>query len=287
MLAHLRERWFLLALIGVLVVGMTWPEMVGPIARRLPREAIVAPPLGWLASQVLPVELAVGVVVAVVVPSTLAASTVFTRRAGGNDAATVLVTVITNLGCFLVAPLWLRILVGERGAESGEIDYTSLMLQLAGLVVAPIAVAQIARRWQSVKDWSGRHKARLGELAQVGILGMVLVGAVGGGERLQELGDSSALVAADIGLMIVVVLAIHLVLLFAGYYLAILLRMNHADAIAVGISGSQKTIMVGLYVALAFSPLAILPMVAYHAGQLVVDTLVTDWWRRQAPHDRQ
>ena len=116
---------------------------------------------------------------------------------------------------------------------------------------------------------------------------MVLVGAVGAGEKLQELGDSSALVAADIGLMIVVVLAIHLVLLFGGFCLAKLLRMNRADAIAVGISGSQKTIMVGLYVALAFSPLAILPMVAYHAGQLVVDTLVTDWWRHQASHVRQ
>ena len=58
------------------------------------------------------------------------------------------------------------------------------------LVVTPIAVAQIARRWQSVKDWSGRHKSRLGELAQVGILGMVLVGAGGAGEKFQELGDS-------------------------------------------------------------------------------------------------
>jgi predicted Na+-dependent transporter len=30
---------------------------------------------------------------------------------------------------------------------------------------------------------------------------------------------------------------------------------------------------------LAVGPLAILPMVTYHAAQLIVDTLVADWWR--------
>ena len=55
-----------------------------------------------------------------------------------------------------------------------------------------------------------------------------------------------------------------------------------ADAIAVAFSGSQKTLMVGAYIALAVGPLAILPMVAYHAAQLIVDTLVADWWRARS-----
>jgi sodium/bile acid cotransporter 7 len=322
MLAHLRERWFLLALVTVLVAGMAWPDAVSPFTQRLPREAVVAfvmllmalpmearamwnaarrpgaawlgtlvnagiaPPLGWLASQVLSVELAVGVIVAVVVPCTLAAATVFTRRGGGNDAVAILVTTITNLACFLTVPLWLWLLVGERGTEAGAIDYSALMLQLALLVVAPIAAAQLARQRLPIAAWATRHKKLLSEIAQAGILCMVLVGAVGCGERLQDLGNDSALVAFDIGLMIAVVAAVHLVLLFLGFNLAGALGMNRPDAIAVGIAGSQKTIMVGLYVALAFSPLAILPMVAYHAGQLILDTLVTDWWRRRSPPAR-
>ncbi len=47
-------------------------------------------------------------------------------------------------------------------------------------------------------------------------------------------------------------------------------------------SGSQKTLTVAIYLALAVSPLAILPMVAYHAAQLVIDTLIADRWRRSA-----
>ena len=37
--------------------------------------------------------------------------------------------------------------------------------------------------------------------------------------------------------------------------------------------------MVGAYLALAVGPLAILPMVAYHAAQLIIDTLLADWLR--------
>jgi sodium/bile acid cotransporter 7 len=57
------------------------------------------------------------------------------------------------------------------------------------------------------------------------------------------------------------------------------MRMTREDRIAVGISGSQKTLMVGLQVAIA-SQLLILPMVVYHVGQLIVDTIIADRWRR-------
>jgi sodium/bile acid cotransporter 7 len=312
MLAHLRERWFLLALVAVLVAGMAWPEATAPLAAWIPRHAIVAlvmllmalpmegramwdaarrpgaawlgvlmnagvaPPVAWLASHLLPHDLAVGVIVAATVPCTLAAATVWTRRAGGNDAVAILVTMVTNLACFFVVPAWLKLLVGT----AAEVDYRALMIQLAALVVAPVAAAQIARWFSPIAAWAGERKMTLSNLAQIGILGMVLVGAVGSGHRLQEFGDDLALVAGELLAMVAVVAAVHLVLLFAGFYLAQFLGLGRPDAIAVGIAGSQKTIMVGLYVALAFGPFAVLPMVAYHAAQLIIDTLVADYWRQ-------
>jgi sodium/bile acid cotransporter 7 len=314
MLAHLRERWFLLALAAVLVGGMAWPEATQPIARWIPRQAVVAvvmflmalpmelramwdavrrpgpawlgaivnaglaPPLGWLASGLLPPELAVGVIVATTVPSTLAAATVWTRRAGGNDAVAILVTLITNLACFFVAPAWLKLLVGA----AVEVDYRALVIQLALLVVVPIAAAQVVRLWSPLAEWAGARKGHLSNLAQVGILCMVLVGAVGCGVKIRELQDSSSLTLGTIALMIATVAAVHLALLYCGFHAAKFAGMSRADAIAVGIAGSQKTIMVGLYVALAFGPLAILPMVAYHAVQLLVDTLVADRWAKHS-----
>jgi sodium/bile acid cotransporter 7 len=71
-------------------------------------------------------------------------------------------------------------------------------------------------------------------------------------------------------------------MLACGIALAAGLRLPREDRIAVGIAGSQKTLMVGLQVALACQ-LLILPMVVYHVGQLIVDTIIADRWRRP-PH---
>ncbi|MCA9153063.1 MAG: bile acid:sodium symporter, partial [Planctomycetales bacterium] len=65
-----------------------------------------------------------------------------------------------------------------------------------------------------------------------------------------------------------------------GYQLARASRMAREDCIAVAIAGSQKTLMVGLHVAITYySGLAILPMITYHVGQLFLDTLIADRMR--------
>ena len=45
---------------------------------------------------------------------------------------------------------------------------------------------------------------------------------------------------------------------------------------AVAISGSQKTLMIGLEVALMFGGLAALPIITYHVLQLIADTMLVD-----------
>ena len=241
----------------------------------------VAPPLGWLVGRVLPAELAMGVVLAACVPCTLATAAVWTRRAGGNDAVAFLVTMITNLACFLVVPAWLLLLVGVRA----DVDFRGIVVGLILLVVLPIIVAQTLRQWRRIGELAGCHVVMLSTAAQVGVLLMVAVGAVRSGERLAELGHDSVVSAGNVVLMICAVAAVHIVLLGTGFGLSRLLRISRPDAIAVAFSGSQKTLMVGAYLALAVGPLAILPMVAYHASQLVIDTLAADWLRQRRSVD--
>jgi sodium/bile acid cotransporter 7 len=320
MLANLRNRWFMLALVAVLAFGMIWSSELTTLAEHFPRRAAVAavmllmalpmetsamwqavrrpgaawlaaainsglaPLLGWLAARLLPLpeELATGVIVATVVPCTLAAASVWTRRAGGNDAVAILVTMMTNLACFLVIPFWLRLLVGGATVATLQLDYRGLMLTLALLVVLPIIVAQLLRQWRPLGAAASRHKVALGVLAQVGILSYVFIGAIGCGQELREKLTSGLVISVgDVVLMIAAVTTIHLALLKIGLYAARALALSRPDAIAVGIAGSQKTIVVGLHLASLFGPLAILPMVAYHAAQLLIDTLIADWLRRQ------
>ena len=308
-----------MALVGVLGAGMIWPAALHPVVRWLPGEMVVAvvtfimalpletrrlwdaarrpgpswlavalnsgvaPPLGWIASRMLPGELAVGVIVATTVPCTLATAAVWTRRAGGNDAVAFLVTIITNLSCFLVVPAWLWLLVrSETQAQlrRAEINYLEIVVGLILLVVLPIVVAQLLRQRRSVGAWALRHKHRLSLAAQIGVLLIVFLGAVNCGLRLQQISNGSAVSAGSISVMVLAVAGVHVVLLLLGIGLSQSLRFTRADAIAVAFAGSQKTLMVGAYLALAVGPLAILPMVAYHAAQLVIDTLVADWFRR-------
>jgi sodium/bile acid cotransporter 7 len=307
------QRWFLLALIAVLLAGAFWPATIRPIVQLLPGDLIVAtvtfimalpletaafwaairrpgpswlasfinsglaPPLGWLASQAVAPELAAGIILAATVPCTLATAAVWTRRAGGNDAIAFLVTMITNLACFMVVPAWLWLLIGVRA----NVDFKHIVLGLILVVVLPIIAAQIIRQWPPIGSWATNHKHALSAFAQVGVLWIVGVGAVICGERLVMTEGGAGVTVTDIVMMIVAVATVHGVLLWIGFRAATILNFNRADAIAVAFSGSQKTLMVGAFLALAIGPLAILPMVAYHAAQLVIDTLVADRWRRQ------
>lgn len=319
MLASLQRHWFLLGLLAVLIAGIMWPAVMRPLVGWLHGNLIVAgvtwimalpletrvllwhsvrrpgpawlavalssgiaPPLGWLASRGLPLELAAGVIVAATVPCTLASAAVWTRRAGGNDAVAFLVTMITNLACFFVVPAWLKLLVGSRsGIDFEGIDYGKVLVALVLLVVVPIIVAQLMRQWRPIGEWATRRKSLLSLFAQIGILAMVLLGAIDCGERLQSVTGGSILSARNLTIMIVAVVAVHVTLLLLGYFGAKAFRMAPADAIAVAFAGSQKTLMIGVYLAAAVGPLAILPMVAYHAAQLLIDTLVADWYRER------
>jgi solute carrier family 10 (sodium/bile acid cotransporter), member 7 len=313
MIARIRDRWFLLALVTLLVAGMGWPSEMRPLIAWLRTDWLVAivtftmaltletsairsslgrpgaallgaamnagvcPPLGWLASRLLPPELAVGVIVATVVPSTLATAAVWTRRAGGNDAVSFLVTMITSLACFLVVPGWLRLLSGVQA----DVDYFAIVVGLVLNVVVPILLGQLLRQWRPLGSWATRHKKSLGLFAQLGVLVMVLIGAVRSGETLAGVDDRSVLTAANLITMIAAVAAVHLSVLWLGLRTSRALGIAWPDSIAVAIAGSQKTLMVGAYVALAIGPLAILPMVAYHAVQLFVDTLIADRWAKR------
>jgi sodium/bile acid cotransporter 7 len=225
----------------------------------------------------LPDELATGVILAATVPSTLASAAVLARRADGNDAVAFLVTMITSLACFLVIPAWIGLLIGVRT----DIDFGDIVLGLMMLVVLPIVVAQVLRQWRPIGLLATQHKMLLSTFAQVGVLAMVLIGAVFCGERLAELETDSPMTTGAVILMIIAVTVIHMMLLIAGFSLSRAFSWGQPDAIAVAFSGSQKTLMVGAYLAMAVGPLAILPMVAYHAAQLVIDTLIADWLRQR------
>jgi sodium/bile acid cotransporter 7 len=93
--------------------------------------------------------------------------------------------------------------------------------------------------------------------------------------------DAQALLAWDLATILTAVVVVHVSMLWTGLLLARFSRFSRADQIAVAFAGSQKTLMVGLLVAISLQ-VTILPMVVYHVSQLFIDTLIADRFRRQS-----
>ena len=318
MKSFLIHRWFLLSLAAVMAVGLFGSDVLLPVANcvplrygivavvlflmALPLEARVmwrtirrpaAPLLGvamnsmampllvWLFVTVLGAallggELSLGLLVVAATPCTLASAAVWTRRAGGNDAVSIMVTVITNASCFLVTPFWLLHMTGQEA----EIDASAMITTLALVVVLPMTLAQLARLARAVGHWATRNQTPLGVLAQLGVLSTILIGSIQTGQRFG--GGSASPGLGQLLMLLVSIVGIHVAILTAGMLLARLLKMERRDGIAVGLAGSQKTLMVGLQVCMELG-FNIIPMVAYHISQLLIDTLIADRLRRDQP----
>jgi sodium/bile acid cotransporter 7 len=243
------------------------------------------PLTAWGVSWALRPDLALGLLIVASIPTTQASCAVWTRRAGGNDAVAVMVTVVTNLFCFLLTPFWLATMTGNK--VTIPIEPMDMMLELSVVVVLPMAAAQVLRLYRPVGRWATARKTPLSVLAQTGLLMMVFIGAVQAGLKLQT--NATPISAGDTAAMLASVCGVHLAMFYAGLLLGRLLGIRWEDRLAVAFSGSQKTLMIGLHIALSptfNNGLAMLPMVAYHVCQLLLDALIADRLRARGPNQK-
>ena len=313
MLARFRHQWFLLSLLGVVASGillasvasaerlapitdnaairhiivatvlflMALPQQPGDLWKTMRRPTApllavainfgVLPIVAWSISGWLSVPMAHGLMVAAATPCTMASAAVWTRRAGGNDGAAIMVTILTNLTCFAVTPLWVSITTSATGSS---IELVPLIQKLAIVVVAPMILAQLLRRWSVVSEWADRQRQLSATVAQYGILTMVFIGSIRMGQWL--LNDvANGFTILELVKMLLAVWFLHLSMWLLGIASGRAFGLSRLDWIAVGFSGSQKTLMVGLQMALDCG-FTILPMVCYHISQLLIDTVLAD-----------
>ncbi|MFV0445352.1 MAG: bile acid:sodium symporter family protein [Planctomycetaceae bacterium] len=327
----LQRRWFLLALVTLIVaghwLGMRWPETVTGTSQRWIgsqtkswliagilycmsvtldgrrfRHALLRPlPVLWAivvnavgipmaASLLLPWQLipdfSMGLLIAASVPCTLAAASVWTRRAGGNDAVSLLVTLLTNGACILYTPFWLQLFSGG----SALLDLRSMIERLFFTALLPTLVGQLTRLVPPCARMADRLKISLGVAAQIGVLLIVFVSACDGGVRLSagSTGRPDATSVPSLASLLVVAvscIALHLSAMIVSLLGAKLLHFDHGDLVAVAFAGSQKTLPIGVLIATdpqmfgVDYPWAVFPMLIFHASQLFIDTAVADRMR--------
>ncbi len=309
MKAFLARRWFLLTLVGGGLLAVRRPEMFAWVGTLDPRLVIAAalflmawtlpgrslarvaaapgpvlwavavsyaflPALGWLAGALLPDPFRIGLLLMTSVPCTLASCVLWTRRAGGDEAAALLVILATTATSWLVTPTWLRLATDTAVA----VDTPAMMLDLLLTLVLPVGLGQACRVPAALARAAARCKTPVGVVAQLLVLIILLKAAANVGARLEEgpLGVSGLSVlltaAACVG--------VHLAALGGGLWGSRRLGFDRPSQMAVAFAGSQKTLPVALLLFeryfQATYPLAVLPLVFYHFGQLLVDTFIAD-----------
>lgn len=308
------QHWFLVLLAICLLLGFTVPGLFSPFAHFAPfRNGIVVavmilmgwtlqpksiariirqplpsllaigintavvPLLAWPTIWLLPQELSGGLIVSAIIPCTLASASVWTRAAGGDDAVAMMTTVVTNLACFVVAPLGLWLMLGQQV----QIDVGNQMRGLFWQVVLPLVAGQGLRQI-GLSTFGDQHKKTIASVAQIGILIMVLLGSAISAERMAANPSRYgwALVATAM-----LASTIHTLAVAIGYYSAAALGIKRPQQLAIAISGSQKTLMVGLQLALS-TGVSVMPMVMYHVSQLMIDTLLVRWWKQRDAMER-
>jgi len=313
-MSFFKKNWFLLTLLLALLVGymqsnrlevltsyptanwiivavtmflMAWPIQFGHLQNALLRPAAPGlacmlnvafiPLIVWPFLPFFGDGLAGGVVVAAATPCTLATASVWTRRAGGDDAVSMLVTLITNGTCFFVMPMWIFWQTGEQLPPE---LLTGTVYKLFLFVVLPIAAGQLMRSNPRWAQWGTSHKPLLSGLALVGILIMVLIGAVSMGLRVTQVGHSIS--PLELFQVILFLTALHSGVFWLGIATGKWLGFRREEWIAIGFSGSQKTLMIGLTVAITLE-FSIIPIIVFHSAQLIVDTAFADRIRAQGP----
>jgi solute carrier family 10 (sodium/bile acid cotransporter), member 7 len=313
MKSFLARQWFLLALVGGIAVATVFhaaleewvaflPEQyvvagalflmaVGLEARSLGRAVsrpwpalwavlisyAVLPPLAAAVGLLMPgrEDYRIGLLIIASVPCTLASAIVWTRRAGGNDAVALLVVVLTTCTGWFIAPLWLTVF---GSAQQVAVPTEDMMAKLLLVLILPVALGQLARILPPVARVAGQHKKLLGVVSQLLILSVIVKGAVVASGRLSS--ESSALEPVAIAVAALCCLATHLGALLLGLGGARAFGFDRPSQIAVAFACSQKTLPVAIFLFDHYFKethhLALVPIVFYHVGQLVVDTFIAD-----------
>ena len=209
----------------------------------------------------------------------MAAASVWTRRASGNDAVSLLVTLLTNGLCFVITPAWMSIGTRWFGTSdtSTGLGFWDMMLRLVFAALLQALIGQLLRISTTVRTIVDRNKPVFSTIAQCIILTLVFVSSFRGGLGFQEQGMSQNLRHTEFAIVWICCIGLHLAGMGLIWILSGMTRLKEADRRACVFAGSQKTLPIGILVSQATGlPFSLLPMLMYHASQLFIDTWVAD-----------
>ena len=225
-------------------------------------------------------------------PTTLSTGVILTQQCGGNAALALALVVLTNIAAVFLLPFSIVAVFGAAG--TAHIDPEPLVAALARTMLAPLALGVTVRAFvpgAAARVDAARPTSRL--LQQLCLVATPWMSVSAHAPALAALAGSQVALACSAAA------AAHVVLLLCNAAAAQALGLGGrasaavADRVrrAVVLVASEKTLPVAVAVlsqlgsALGSPGLVLLPCIAFHLLQILIDSALCSWWQAADARD--
>lgn len=221
-------------------------------------------------------DFTVGVLIIGAAPVTVASGTVMTAIACGNIPLSLFICVLGNFCSIITIPFILHFLL-QFGDASIELPVAKMLMGLTIKVLLPTIIGQCFRPW--LKHALKPFKSAISIFNQCIVLLIILNAVSSSADHILEVGPVLFIVFA---FMIV----LHVLILLFNRGISGIIKLDQPSTAAFTIHTSQKTLTVSYlvwagYFASAY-PMALIPAIAYHLTQMIMDTFVAHWFKKKA-----
>ncbi|MCG2617214.1 bile acid:sodium symporter [Terrimonas sp. NA20] len=212
-------------------------------------------------------------------PSTVSSSVVMVSIAKGNMPAAIFNASLSSLLGIFITPLWTGLFIA---ADTGGFDTSKIVLKLCLQVLLPVIAGLVLHRWLGA--FAEKHKKTLKTFDQAVILLIIYTSFCHSfAEHLfDNLGITTILLLAAgmIGLFLMIFGLMNLISRILGF--------SKEDQVTVVFCGSKKSLVHGTVMSKVLFPdstlagIMILPLMIYHALQLIAASIIAQKMGRQS-----
>jgi BASS family bile acid:Na+ symporter len=241
-------------------------------------QGLLLPPvaflLAWLSG--LPGELALGLVLLAASPGGVTAN-LFSHLARGDVALNISLTAINSLLALLTLPLWAALAMSSfLGAESAVPPPTGKIVEVALLVIIPVALGMAVRAWQPLLADAAERPVRL--LSSLVLAALIVLAMISEWELLLRY-------LPVVGIACV---SFNVISLVAGYGLSRAARLSRPQATAIAFEVGIHNGTLAIYIALQVLELAsaAVPAAVYSVSMYLTAGVLV-WWLLRQPASPQ
>lgn len=220
-------------------------------------------------------DFAIGALIIGVAPVTVASGTVMTAMALGNVPLSLFICVLGNFFSIFTIPLMIKLIL-QFGDVSIHLPVFKMLMGLMINVLLPTLVGQILRQW--LKEKMIPYKPAISIFNQIIVLLIILNAISSSASQILKTGKALFMVFSFM-------IGLHIFILIINKILAGLIRLDLPSTAAFTIHTSQKTLTISYivwagYFAIEY-PMALIPGIAYHLTQMIMDTFLAHWFRNE------